>query len=192
MSNEISINSLSSNKNITIERILANPNINWGWYSITINSNITIDVIENNPGLEWDWRCMSRKSDLTIEFVLRHLDKPFDYNSISSHINITWEHVKQCPNLSWNYWYLSMNPNITLDIVLENPEARDYMHRTCNWQYLCQYNDITLNTVCKNIKYARGLIHDSHSRFKKFLLNMKLTQYELEDSHIKRIYREKR
>jgi len=170
---------LSANTNITLERILTNPDFNWWWHEISKNPSITIDTIESNPGLNWDWKAISGRPDLTIDFVLRNLDKPLDFTRISSHKNITWEHVKQYPNIPWDYWFLSKNPNITLDIVLENPKARDSSGHTWRWELFVN-NDFTLSTLDQiyqktDCVSVYTILHNWRS-FQTFLVTMKLTQ----------------
>ena len=127
-----------------------------------------------------------------MDFVLRNLDKPLDFKYISCHKNITWEHVKQYPNIPWNYRYLSQNPNITLDIALENPEARDSSGKTWRWKLFLK-NDFTLNTL--DLIYNKTgsnevyLMLHSQWDFITFLLNMKLSQYQLENNDLLRIER---
>ena len=54
---------ISTNKNITLERILANPDINWDWYKISKNPSIAIHTIESNPEvkLELEWYIKKRR-----------------------------------------------------------------------------------------------------------------------------------
>ena len=74
---------LSSNPNITIEIVNANPDKPWNWYGLSSNPNITMEIVNANPDKHWNWYGLSWNPNITIEFVNANLDKPWSWDGLS-------------------------------------------------------------------------------------------------------------
>ena len=61
MNEDVSGDWLSDSPNITMEIVLANPDIEWNWQFLSRNRKITWMNVLNNIILPWDWKELSGK-----------------------------------------------------------------------------------------------------------------------------------
>jgi len=83
---------LSANPNITWDIIQENhgdlDKWNIGWFCA--GPNISIDIILANPNEEWDWITLSDNPVMTREIILTHRHLPWDWNEIMHHNKWDW------------------------------------------------------------------------------------------------------
>ena len=100
----------------------------WSWSDISSNPNITMDIIEANPDKPWIWSSMgiSSNPNLTMDFINANSDKPWNWECRGISLNgFTCEY-----NIELHKLYLKKHKESTkkvfeeLEEVLLNP---DYM-----------------------------------------------------------------
>ena len=127
---------LSGNPNVTVEFILAHPEIKWNYERLS--SFINIEEILANPELPWHYPNVSQNITLTIDHISLLADK-LDFKHLSCTMSI-WDIIKH-PELPWtsdveyNFSRLSEDqfeidfPNIvTIEYVIKNIYRRWYWH----------------------------------------------------------------
>ena len=76
---------------------------------LSLNRNVTIDIVKNNPQIEWNYYFLSENPNITWEIVQNNPQIPWDYGTLSRNTNITWEIILNNPQIKWNYRALSYN-----------------------------------------------------------------------------------
>ena len=72
--------SLSYDRSITTEVVLANLDTRWNWYYLSRFLTVTSDNIDAYP---WDWGGLSSNGSLTLELVVSRLGKPWNWERLS-------------------------------------------------------------------------------------------------------------
>jgi len=122
--------SLSCNKGITIDIVLANINKPWHWELLSLYLPLTTAILRDNINLPWDWYWLSTNKSITIEIVrefsniswyfvnlsrnihiddiLTNLHLPWNWDVVSGRVP-SWQIIRDNPHLSWNWDYISIN-----------------------------------------------------------------------------------
>lgn len=105
---------LSRNRAVTIETILAYPNLPWDWEAVLKNPNLTATHIRQ--GL----------------FIGKEIDAANFSAICSSHSNIPVEFILSEKEKYCNWTILSINPNLTAQLVLDNLANNSVANNTDN------------------------------------------------------------
>ena len=111
---------MSWNIVLTIDMLLAYPDLPWHWLAISRQMNIN-DIL-NHPELSWNWDDVSQNLSVTMEIVLSNIDKPWHWDGLSSHKNINMSDIESHIDLSWNWYYVNYNPNLTMTMIETYPD----------------------------------------------------------------------
>jgi hypothetical protein len=103
------IDGLSIRSGITIDMVVANPQIPWNWIVMGVSPYITIDMIKTYPGLPWSWPEISANPAISMDDIRNNPGLPWDGKGLSSNPNITAAFIISRPDIAWNYGYLSTN-----------------------------------------------------------------------------------
>jgi hypothetical protein len=139
-----------------LDYILAHPEKEWDWASISSNSAITWDDIVAHPECPWNWIFMPLNPNITWDIIINNLDKPWGFYALSQHPGLDIEFVLANPLLEWDWDQISQHSNVTWDIVKANKTWNhpDKTKRLVPWKFcgLSINHNITMDIVEKNIK----------------------------------------
>ena len=147
---------VSSNQNVTMQIVLANPNFKWCWHSLSYNKGITMKDIMSHPQFDWDYELAITFRTVKEYFKYRHLSDldashTFNYIKVSMEDFTLYPELLQlitsdlpycCTNSSLapdilnhfglpiDYNYFSLNSNVTMDYILKN------IDKNWNWNFL--------------------------------------------------------
>lgn len=110
---------LSENPCVTIEDIKAHPELPWNWSRISSNSSITPEIMEDNPDLPWDWSTASGNKNVTLSYMQTHPYRNWSVSEFSSNPNLTSEYVWSNIDFNWNWIAIASNPSFTVDEILD-------------------------------------------------------------------------
>lgn len=137
----ISYPSLSTNPNLTLDVVDANPGVNWSWqyiselpclkfndvlsrlnkpwdwFALSYNLELTIDEVRANLHLNWDWGGLSVNNCFTFTDIIENMDLPWKLNYINTKKDLTLDDIRNNPDLPWNYYYLSASKILTIDFI---------------------------------------------------------------------------
>jgi len=155
---------MSCNPAVTIDLLLAYPDLPWFFYQISRLMNIN-DIL-NHPLLKWNWCYVSRNRGLTFNIVLSNIDKEWSWFELSCHPNITMSDVESHMDFPWNWDGISYNPNLTMSMIERHPDKnwnwtnisrkmkltvdilRQNAHKPWSFHHVCSYNySITLELL---------------------------------------------
>jgi hypothetical protein len=139
------IEGLSENPNITPKIIYANLDKKWWWRKLSFNTNLTLSFIRANRN-RLDWELLSANPIITLNIVNNNPDLDWNYKGLSRNPNITWDIVLKNPEKNWNYRELLINPNITPDIVEKNP---DKFNVDDKYYWLSRNTNVTIEYIKK-------------------------------------------
>jgi len=90
---------LSTNKSLTLDIVLANLDKPWNWKSLSINLPLTAADLRANMNLPWDWNLLARNSSLDIsnEFADKVSLDEMAYNNP----HVTIDFIKANPGIDW-------------------------------------------------------------------------------------------
>src|SRR5574343_360354 len=131
---------LSTNENMN-ESVISNPLFKDKIciYALSYNKNISLDFILKNYNLDWFWYWISERDDITIDLILKYPDKYWNWNVLSKHPNIQFQDILMNPQFAWNYPHVSLNPNLTIQIVRENMNVFRW-----DWYFLSKNKAFTI------------------------------------------------
>ena len=101
--------SLSANKNITFDMVLAYPNLPWDWMGLQCNPNLTFNDVLDHPEIKWNYKILSGNKNITLDIIISNPDKNWSVDDLSMNPNITMDSVKYHPEIPWDWGFLSMN-----------------------------------------------------------------------------------
>jgi hypothetical protein len=123
--------------------IVADPQYDWNWYTVSCNANITMQIVNDNPDTEWNFNALSSNSAITWDDVVNNPDLPWDCGNLSLKPNPNWDYlIENCddtwdwytlsqvapfevvlanPNLNWYWDGLSKNPSVSFETILAHP-----------------------------------------------------------------------
>ena len=134
--------SLSWNPALTIDMVLAYPELKWkcDCYS---SLNMNINDILRYPELNWNWNGVSENPSVTMDIVLSNIDKPWNWVYLSKHLNISMSDIESHMNLPWvwNWGGVNQNPNLTMTTIEANPDVE--------WEW---------NGISQNMKLTVGIL----------------------------------
>ena len=108
---------------ITMDYVLAHPNILWGWIQLTMNAGITMTDIATHPELPWIIPYTSHNPNFTQEFAVNNLDDFIHHpEALSQHPCVTIDIIRAYPDFPWYWDGLAINPSITDEIIKANPD----------------------------------------------------------------------
>lgn len=113
----LSHKSLSWNKNMTFQFVLANMDWNWDWAGLSCNLKLTIQDILNHPELPWSKSFLSLNNNFTREDILNHPE--IGWKNLSKNRNFSREDKINYPYLDWGFCF-NLNLDISLKDVLKN------------------------------------------------------------------------
>lgn len=104
---------------MSLEWKIINQRLRWfqnfnSWSSLSQNKNIPIDFILAHPEYPWDYKEISQHRELTISHILANLEKPWNWYYITIHPNITFKDMISNKELPWLWCYIFMKSDITL------------------------------------------------------------------------------
>lgn len=123
------IQSLATNRNITLEMIKNNFDISClcgrDGSDISKNPSITWKDVCNNTNIRWEWYDLSEHPNITLEIIKDHMCLltiglkycEWSWFNVSKNPNVTWEIIKANPTFPWVWEGISENPNITWEIM---------------------------------------------------------------------------
>ncbi len=159
-SHKISYAGLSSNENVAMDYIRANPDKPWSWYGISRNPNLTTEFIDENPDKQWYWDEIAGHTNVTMDYIKANPDKPWFgyrlYTYVSYNPNLTVEFIKANPDIKWNWqaisehiklaeidnnpdmpwnlWFVYKNKHLTKKYILENFH-KTWVQDMLDWGY---------------------------------------------------------
>lgn len=94
---------LSRHEKVTMEMILAHPELPWNWRLVQCNPNLTLDFVLAHPEIEWMWETLSAHKSIQFEeHIITHPELPWDWNFVSVNPNVTMEHYTKYPDVNWD------------------------------------------------------------------------------------------
>jgi hypothetical protein len=152
--------------NLTIEFIEANINMDWNLADLTVHKAVTIEFILAHPEIKWDKLSIPSNPnineyynkhdhvdldvdpcELSMHLDLKHLLKHninLDYSLLSCNRTLTWDYVLQKLNMPWNWYTLSLK-HATPEILNAYPDL------PWEWRYLSCNKNLTIEFIAKNI-----------------------------------------
>ena len=139
---------LSQSPLITWKIVEANHDKQWCWYSMCSNPNMSIDYILANPELPWwNWAAISEHTNIVLDIIKANPNIPWNWILISQNPNITWDIVQANPELPWAFQTLCLNPNMTWDIIqvyILQKNVHYPLHDVkWNWYCFCMSGNVT-------------------------------------------------
>ncbi len=183
MNDEMFMDSLSGNINLSIDIVKANLNLPWNWdlitkvlplecmdinpdknfiwdwnYSISRNPYLTMDFINANPDKPWNWEYISANPAITLTDIKNNPQKPWIWYYISSNPSITIKDIQNNPNFLWHWGMVAQNPNITYDFVKRTPELHKWIDRVI---YRVKFTpDEIAHLIDKNVSNCASLSYN--------------------------------
>jgi hypothetical protein len=134
--------------NITLDDVLAHPEINWHYSALAENINIYPKDVFAHPELPWAYYNLSFNSNMTWDIIAANLDKKWSWDRLSLVLDVPLDFIVSNPELGWNYMFLSANPFITFEMIrsaLHLPWHFDKFlqwNPNAKWEYVMQYPEI--------------------------------------------------
>jgi hypothetical protein len=144
---KLNFNNISSNKNLTLELLLNNLDLNWNWDKISARDFVTFDVVKKYSDLKWNFNVLLSNKNFTWAIINsnefrslfeKYFIKKLQLNNKEGNILAYSGYymdieksaiIENCitEDINLNMFYISQNPSITLDII-EN-------HIGLNWDW---------------------------------------------------------
>jgi hypothetical protein len=140
---------LSFNPNLTVEFILAHPELTWKYEDII--ENIDIKHIINHPEIAWKYNNLFDNDNLSIDYLILIADKITNWYEMTVCMPI--KDIINHPELPWDKSAIKLNKTLlvngdfdkqltiptilTIDYVISNPD--DYI-----WENLTEYFDVDI------------------------------------------------
>ena len=126
----VNFNTLSLNRNISLEVMLENIDKPWDFDVVNnflngiVNnsSNFDFQFVTDNPDKNWCYYTLSRIKNLTWDVVESTIDKDWDFDYLTSHPNISTKIILENINYSWDFEELSCNHEIPLEFIMLNQD----------------------------------------------------------------------
>jgi hypothetical protein len=148
------LNNLSQRSDITMDIVLAYPEINWDWKNLSTNPGLTYDIIKHNYYKGFDWEKVTVHPNITLdhitdESVSNILNNYWDFNEVAANPNVTIDMIprlRTLPSYINNndllYEVLSKNPNLPIEYVINNP------HLPWDWSYITKnHPSVTIDLI---------------------------------------------
>jgi hypothetical protein len=147
-----SSSSVSYNRNIYLEHVIAYSEYNWDFQMLSMNTNLSIEWILHYPQKPWNWSFVSEHKNICMKDIESHMHMPWNWLYVSKNPNISLEFIEKYPDLPWNWAYISKS--IQPDEITKNPSApwkwsqisfnkqistefiEAYIHKDWNWRAL--------------------------------------------------------
>ena len=115
---------ITLNPNITLDDVLANPDIDWDMQVLQSHPNITFDMVGKYPFTNISMEYLSRNPNITDEIVLANTQLKWDINALAYNPLITIETLDIYTKIYYGYKtfsaFYSLNPNLTVKYIAEN------------------------------------------------------------------------
>ena len=129
------------NPALTIEMVLAYPDLLWDFNEMSEHMNIN-DILDHSEfkwNLDGDW--VSRNPSVTMDVVLSNINKPWSWSWLSRNPNITMSDIESHMDLPWDWYYVSCNPNFTMTMIEAHPDKQ------WDWASISQSMKITVDLL---------------------------------------------
>jgi hypothetical protein len=145
---KLNFNNISSNKNLTLELLLNNLDLNWNWDKISVRDFVTFDVVKKYSDLKWNFNVLLSNKNFTWAIINSN-----EFRSLFEKYFIKKLQLnnKDCNILAYSGYYM----DIEKSFVIENSITEDI---NLNMFYISQNPSITLDIIQNNI----GLNWDWH------------------------------
>lgn len=124
---------------------------NWHWETLSNNRNITWEYILANLDKKWNWCTLCFRYDFKFEYINLIPPNLLQWHAISANSNITWEIINSNPDLPWEWDGVSKNYSITIDIINKNRDLSRFKISSKNpswdWYSITRRQDITFDDV---------------------------------------------
>ena len=169
---------MSDNKNLTLEILDNNINLDWHWKIVSANSNLTFTNPKKYPKINYEY--LSKNSNLTFD-VVNNLDINYwNFDELSFHPNLSFNFV-----FGWDWYFLSRHPKLSFDIIQDyfNLNYYDRVNSKQKWEMkgLSENPNLTIDFIIKNItedwNWQMISINDMNISKKKYLINKVTKQY---------------
>ncbi len=77
---------------------------------VTSTRNITINTVLAHPEIKWELTHLAKCPGITVNDVLAHPELPWNYEELSENPHLTWEIVYNNPSIEWDINKLMINP----------------------------------------------------------------------------------
>jgi hypothetical protein len=140
---KINLNKISSNKNLTLDILLNNLDLEWNWDKICLLDFVNFDIVRKYPHLKWNFYILLANKNFTwtiihseefrILYEKYFMERCEINNKLLNEINITINNSNKL-----NMFYISQNPSITLDIIEENIDLNWYWYQLSRNLYITE------------------------------------------------------
>lgn len=160
--------------NITLDDVLAHPEIKWNFSALAENINIYPKHVFDHPELPWTYYNLSFNPNITWDIVAVNLDKKWNWGRLSLVLDVPLKFVVSNPGLEWNYMFLSANPFITFEMIrtsLHLPWHFDKFLRwnpNAKWEYVMRHPEIPWNVDFDLSPISRAVFQQPF-KFESFL-----------------------
>jgi hypothetical protein len=125
-------------------------------YMVSLNPNITIEKALMYPEIDWDWYNFSLNTSLTYNDMIKYYSEiDFDDNMLLTNPNITMDIVESNTTIMWDFKHFSKNPNC------HNPglKYREHLKDTIYPYYPIDIlkNDMMYNDIVFKVNYKKDL-----------------------------------
>ena len=141
---------LSINPALTMELVLAFPDISWNYTHI--GRHVKIEDIIKHPEINWNWDVVSRNLNITYELIFKYIKeipmKKWNKKLLICHpcttARILTTQMEENTPKPDHWEHISKNPNLNMSII------ELYIDKPWNWKIISQYMKLTINILINN------------------------------------------
>jgi len=140
---------ISRNPNLTLEYVLAHPDVDWDWNALCETLPLTWDIVMECP--EFDLTishiqiCLAKNKSLPIEIFIENSNIftcDWTWMMLSSREDLTWDIVRSNPSKAWCWYNLAINPSFTWNDIQEMMDTIEIINDS-EWGIIAANPNIT-------------------------------------------------